>query len=87
MPPKISRDVKLDAVEMRVKGKKMDEVTDALGCSASTVRRARQNVRQHGDVERKPKKSGPKSKLTPEMEDIFCLFFLFLLTSARLFLH
>jgi transposase-like protein len=86
MPPKISRDVKLDAVEMRAKGEKMDDVTDALGCSSSTVRRARRYLRQHGDVERKPKKSGPKSKLTPEMEDVFCLF-LFLLTSARLFLH
>jgi len=74
MPPKISRDVKLDAVEMRVQGKKMAEVEASLGCSSSTIRRARQNVRKHGDVEPKREKSGPKSKLTMEMENVYCLF-------------
>jgi transposase-like protein len=76
MPPKISRDVKLDAVEMRAKGKTTAEIKDALGCSSSTIHRAKQNLRKHGDVEPKQKKSGPKSKLTPEMENVYCFFFL-----------
>ena len=72
MPPKISRDVKLDALDLIAKGKKQAEVVASLGCSDSTIRRARRNLHEHGDVERKPQKAGPKSKITLEMENVSC---------------
>ena len=51
MPPKLSHDIKQEAVILAAKGLKPDEITVNLNISVSTVRRVDTRVRKHGDVE------------------------------------
>lgn len=70
MIEKISRDTKLDAVIMNVKGVKQVDIAASLGISESTIKRAKARDRKYGDVEGGYKKCGRKSLFGPCMRDV-----------------
>ena len=71
MPEKIPQAIKHKAIGLVTEGQNRSQVAASLGISDRTIRRARQKVREHGDIEGGTKKAGPKHKLLPEMELVF----------------
>ena len=68
MPKAVSREVKHQALTLLQKGTSQVKVADHLGVSDRTIRRLKSKAEKHGDVEGGKKKTGRKSKLSPEME-------------------
>ena len=70
MPPKVSRDIKYQAIIMSAEGHSPGYIAHSLGVSESTVKRAKKRSTEHGDIEGGYKKSGPKGKIDIYMEQV-----------------
>ncbi len=68
MSEKISRNIKLTAVEMDAKGYGQPDIAGIL--DIDTLMRAKRNVRDFGDVEAPKQKRGPNSKMDPGMQEV-----------------
>jgi transposase len=71
MPPPIARDIKHDIIRLTQENKREQDIADELQISLSTVQRTKAVHKKTGDVEKIPKKSGPKGKITRPMEEVF----------------
>ena len=71
---KIPRSIKHDAIILGDEGHTQDRINHILGISVSTIQRAKHNLKEHGDVEGRPQKRGPKGKLDRYMEDVYLTF-------------
>lgn len=67
---RISRNVKLAAIEMNAKGHGQHEITETLDISVGTLTRAKRNMKDFGDVEAPKRKRGPKSKMDMGMKEV-----------------
>jgi predicted transcriptional regulator len=66
---KVSRETKLEAIALDATGKvTQDELATVLHINKRTFQRAKKNFREHGNVEGRPKKRGPKGKLHYDMK-------------------
>ena len=72
---------------MMAQGVKQGEIAKALGIGDRTIRRARNKLLQYGDIEGGAKKGGRKSKMTPQMIDVYLFYFRFLLILHRCLYH
>lgn len=73
MPPKVSRDIKHQALIMGAEGHSQPYIAHSLGISESTVKRAKKKSAEHGDIEGRAKKSGPKPKIDMLMEEVIAI--------------
>jgi transposase len=76
MPNKLPRTVKLLALELDANGHSQREIAEKLGISVGTITKAKHNVKEHGDIEDKSHKRGPKQKMDQGIQDVgFLAFF------------
>jgi transposase len=68
---RVPRKLKYDAVMLSSTGVKETEVAESLGISLRTLQRAKQRLRDYGDIEGGKQKQGAKPKLSPGMEEVF----------------
>jgi transposase len=67
---KIPRNIKLNAITLGHNGFTQPQIKDVLGISISAIQRAKYNLRDHGDIEGRAKKRGPKPKMSADLEDV-----------------
>jgi transposase len=74
MPPNVARDIKHQALILSSEGHSQPYIAHSLGISESTVKRAKKNSAEHGDIEGGTKKSGRKPKFSMLMEEVISCF-------------
>jgi DNA invertase Pin-like site-specific DNA recombinase len=78
MTKEVPRHIKLDAVIMKAKGVNPEQITRSLPISRSTIYRAKQNLKEYGDVAEKKEKPGPDCSIPSGIGEVF-IFLLFYL--------
>ena len=71
---KVPRSVKIDTVLLDAKGNNtQNEIANVMRIGKRTLQRAKQRIKQHGDVEGLAKQRGPKVKLHYNVKNVSIL--------------
>ena len=70
MYQKISRERKENAVKLTASGIKSEQAAKIYNISARSLRRAKQKLRQHGDVDGEQKRRGPPPSIGPALTEV-----------------
>ena len=70
---KISRDVKMDAIIMIIKGVKTQQVAEALGIFESIIYHSKIKMTKYSDIETEQQKWDSQNSLSSRIQDIFSL--------------
>ena len=71
MIEKVAREVKYKALDMDAQRIPQKDIAHELGISVSLITKTKAKMIKHGDIEGGKKKSGPKEKMDPGMQEVF----------------